>query len=265
MRITHLMENRLYFSIIFTCIFITPLLAILFNLDFSYFVSEQGMYGKSPLKFNQYFLTFLFVMTETVSFPYGVLTGSLVVLTVGRMLFFNKKQIIGLFAIISLCILVGLSIKMGIKQLTSEPRPYLIWLSMIKDGMPFDLTSYYELTRSNKEEVLKHIIYQPALESWNIPPYLAEHWIIDKSYRFPSGHTFYATFFAFFSAYILPKKNYGFAFLLGAWAVIVMLSRLYLGMHIPIDLVGGVIIALLATTLAAILVKFFLFRPFFTL
>ncbi len=59
---------------------------------------------------------------------------------------------------------------------------------------------------------------------------------------FPSGHT--ATVTAI--AYVLAR-NYGYRILLAILVILVGLSRLYLGVHYPSDVLGGFIIGLLIT------------------
>jgi membrane-associated phospholipid phosphatase len=53
---------------------------------------------------------------------------------------------------------------------------------------------------------------------------------------FPSGHTALATVIAFMLAAYLPKKYHA---LIWVSLGLVMLSRIYLGVHAPLDIVGG--------------------------
>lgn len=61
-------------------------------------------------------------------------------------------------------------------------------------------------------------------------------------YGFPSGHTALATAIAFVLAAYLPKKR---RFIVPVWIGLVAISRLYLGVHAPLDIVGGFCIGLL--------------------
>jgi undecaprenyl-diphosphatase len=61
-------------------------------------------------------------------------------------------------------------------------------------------------------------------------------------YGFPSGHTALATAIAFVLAAYLPKER---RFIVPVWIGLVATSRLYLGVHAPLDIVGGFCIGIL--------------------
>lgn len=63
-------------------------------------------------------------------------------------------------------------------------------------------------------------------------------------YGFPSGHVALATAIAVTCGVYLPKKRKLF---IASWIGIVAISRLYLGVHAPLDLVGGFCIGILAS------------------
>lgn len=62
-------------------------------------------------------------------------------------------------------------------------------------------------------------------------------------YGFPSGHVALATALSVTLGAYLPKKYW---YIVPLWIFIVATSRLYLGVHAPLDLVGGFCIGLLA-------------------
>lgn len=64
-----------------------------------------------------------------------------------------------------------------------------------------------------------------------------------QGYGFPSGHVALATALAIITGMYVPKK---YRYVVPLWILIVATSRLYLGVHAPLDLVGGFFIGLLA-------------------
>lgn len=63
---------------------------------------------------------------------------------------------------------------------------------------------------------------------------------------FPSGHTAIATALALTLLPYLPKKHW---WLIGAWIVGVAVSRVYLGVHAPLDIFGGLAIGVLVASI----------------
>ncbi len=62
---------------------------------------------------------------------------------------------------------------------------------------------------------------------------------------FPSGHTALATTIALILGVYIPKKR---QYIIPIWIGAVAISRLYLGVHAPLDIVGGFCIGLLSVT-----------------
>jgi undecaprenyl-diphosphatase len=63
-------------------------------------------------------------------------------------------------------------------------------------------------------------------------------------YGFASSHAANAVGFALLTSLILRHRIYGY-FITG-WALVVAYSRIYLGLHYPFDILGGVVIGILA-------------------
>lgn len=63
---------------------------------------------------------------------------------------------------------------------------------------------------------------------------------------FPSGHMALAVALAFAISYHIPQK---YRWLIGLWVILVGLSRIYLGVHAPLDVVGGFAIGWLSYAL----------------
>lgn len=71
------------------------------------------------------------------------------------------------------------------------------------------------------------------------------------SYSFPSGHTQSATSFWFGAARLFPYRN---VMIIGTvMIVLTAISRLYLGVHWPIDVIGGIITGILSIVIADLL------------
>lgn len=73
-----------------------------------------------------------------------------------------------------------------------------------------------------------------------------------KGFSFPSGHTTLAFSVAFIISRILPKRYSIPAFLIAA---LVAFSRLYLGVHYPTDILGGICVGYVAGLVTDFLYK----------
>jgi len=76
-------------------------------------------------------------------------------------------------------------------------------------------------------------------------------------YGFVSSHAANSFGFALLSSLIFRNKSY--TILLFIWAVLTAYSRIYLGVHYPLDIVGGIIVGVLAALLCFAIIK--KFRP----
>ena len=130
-------------------------------------------------------------------------------------------------------LLIGFAAKTGLKIMTESPRPYTELLShQLLIPQP---EHFYKLNSTQKAEVIDGISTQ--VSQWR-----TRHWQGEKDYSFPSGHTiFVAICIAFFGGLFVQSREYGLAAALMLWGLGVAYSRLWLGMHRPIDLVGSIV------------------------
>lgn len=90
--------------------------------------------------------------------------------------------------------------------------------------------------------IMKNIIRRPR------PPYMKE--VIEKSYSFPSGHSMTATLLYGFIIYLVLKSNinkklkYILTSLLSVLILLIIFSRIYLGVHYFSDCISGLLLSL---------------------
>lgn len=78
-----------------------------------------------------------------------------------------------------------------------------------------------------------------------------EHLVTEKSYSFPSGHSMAAGCFYLMIATLLFNETGGYFFFFIASAIIALIgySRIYLGVHYPVDVLVGVALGILLAIL----------------
>lgn len=182
-------------------------------------------------------LYFLYLLTETISFPWGIVTNLLLCGWFIWCLRFRLKAAVILFCILSVVILAGQLTKSFIKQQTQEARPYVLWLGS-HYGM--DEKVFYQMKAKSRGQVVAGLVSDDK----QLPLWLKKHWESDTGFAFPSGHTLYATSWALLGIALLwPRRHYKTVAALFLWALGVMASRLLLGMHWPRDLVVATLIS----------------------
>ncbi|MDO4430572.1 MAG: phosphatase PAP2 family protein [Lonepinella koalarum] len=184
---------------------------------------------------------FLYLLTETGSVPYALITCG-----VFALLFYpiigNRRHWIIAVGIMALSMLITQGLKTGLKTVFAEPRPFIQDIAQ-KSGVSTD----YFYDQSRKERGV--IVSQFYEGKTNTPSWLIEHRESETGYSFPSGHTIFAAAWLFLTVgftRLFNHRSLKAHFLLGGmtiWAVLMLVSRLRLGMHYPIDLLISTLIA----------------------
>lgn len=216
------------FSIYAMFLCIVPILAWLFNWHWQIDHTYDG------------FSYVLYILTETAGKPYSIITSAIFAFVYFWQLK-NKKMALKVVAVMALVVCFTLGIKSVVKPLVQEDRPFMQQILMtLPQGEHF-----YQLKKSQRARLVKQFHQHNAPQT---PQWLIQHRASKTGFAFPSGHSmFVATwvmllvgFAGIFSRYPL------FAYLAkGAtiWAMLVLLSRLQLGMHFPIDEIVSIFIA----------------------
>ncbi|MBQ7838479.1 MAG: phosphatase PAP2 family protein [Clostridia bacterium] len=163
------------------------------------------------------------------------------------MLCFKKTRKAGLVALGALLVMTILNNEI-IKPIMERPRPYN--LTRLADATA-DVLAY-----TNGEKSLDWVGFFGKID-WSIDrfPGLAEKWnagyafpeIVERmkptSLSFPSGHT--SSAFTFAMAITLVLKNKGAAIASFIFAFLMGISRIYVGVHYPTDVIVGAVVGIL--------------------
>ena len=180
----------------------------------------------------------LFYFTETSGLPWAVLSCVIFSLIfVVSLKIKNFMQMVKIVALFVFALGVGQAVKSTIKSVTADPRPYVMW---IEKNYHIDSTEFYAHSRAERQKLVENVLANSNV----IPLWLNQHWQNETGYTFPSGHTLFATTWAFLALLLIGFKRNKFvttAFIV--WAFIVGVSRLALGMHFPVDLIVATILS----------------------
>ncbi|AAP96046.1 phosphatase PAP2 family protein [[Haemophilus] ducreyi] len=177
---------------------------------------------------------FLYWLTETGSVPYAAIT--CVILTLWLIALTRRHYswiLIGTLCVISM---FGTQlIKTAAKNVFAEPRPY------VQQMMGDKVQAFYQLERSERAMIVQQYYQQSKY------PLIIKHRMHETGYSFPSGHTIFSvSWLLLFSGLLFGIKN-RFAsvsqIFIVVWSALMLISRLRLGMHFPIDLLASTLIA----------------------
>lgn len=178
----------------------------------------------------------LYAITETGSAPFYALIVSFILASILSCLCKKTHWII---IFLSIFILQGSTqvVKTIIKQLYQEPRPYMSYL--IQEGIKPQ--EFYSEKRPIRKQLMTPILEKDT----HTPSWLKEHWKNETGYSFPSGHTAFAVCWVFiFIGFLYREQKPStkpWVIIITLWALFMMISRMRLGMHYPIDLFVSII------------------------
>lgn len=176
----------------------------------------------------------LYWLTETGSVPYAIITCVLFMLWI---MWLTRKRyswlLVGFICAVS--VIGTQAVKTVAKATFAEPRPYV--MQMMGD----QTEQFYELDRSKRADLVA--TYYKASEY----PLIAHHRANETGYSFPSGHAIFSvSWLLVFGGLLLGMRGQAviFAQLFAmVWSMLMLISRLRLGMHFPIDLFVSTILA----------------------
>ncbi|QGM80906.1 phosphatase PAP2 family protein [Otariodibacter oris] len=175
----------------------------------------------------------LLIWTEAGSTPYAFITCVLFMLWIMWLTRHRYSWLLVGFICAS-SILGTQIIKEGAKLAFKEPRPFVTQM------FNTDSEQFYALSKiEQKNEVMEF-----ATED-TMP--IVSHQADELGYSFPSGHTIFAvSWLLLFSGFLLGQSGQAVFFsqiFAVFWAGLILISRLRLGMHYPIDLFVSTLIA----------------------
>lgn len=151
----------------------------------------------------------------------------------------KKTRKLGLALILTIA-LSGIFCNALIKPLIARPRAF--WFNHLKDGI-----SYTSPFNTEQWKVVKGYTF---LDIFRKPDKFLIPWKYVGDFCFPSGHTS-VTFCVAYVIYKMTDKKYGITALV--LACLVGISRLYLMVHYPSDVIGGVCSGLLCGIFAVLI------------
>ncbi|AHG73068.1 phosphatase PAP2 family protein [Mannheimia bovis] len=178
---------------------------------------------------------FLFLITETGSVPYAIAT--CVIFTL--LLAWVVRKRYSLFFVIAVCVasmVATQGLKTAMKSTFQEPRPFVSALFEDKS------VDFYKLTREQRGLAVTEKIGPQQ-------NFVTAHQAKEVGYSFPSGHTIFAvSWLLLVVGFCLNMRGQAvvFAHIFAIiWAALMLISRLRLGMHYPIDLFISSLLAFL--------------------
>lgn len=214
----YLINKRAGLALLVTFILVTAVV--------SFVVSPINLTGKVSDNAGMFFT----LLTDSAGSRGFLLTLGLLLAVMVKLTGVNRQLLAQLLQL-GVILVIGFAAKTGLKQITESPRPYTEVLA--HELLIPQPEHFYNLTTEQQTQVLKKVAEK-------VSPWRIQHWQGETDYSFPSGHTvFVAICLVFFGNILLQRKQYALSAVLLVWALSVAYSRLWLGMHRPVDLIGA--------------------------
>lgn len=141
-----------------------------------------------------------------------------------------------------------------VKPMVSLPRPSHVFLL---GGEQADLLSqFYLKSVPERQTYLADYVQANAQKFTAVSPLVLAHWVAECGYSFPSGHSqnafLLAAMLTFWLCLQLPSRQRRWCLLPLAWAMLVCLSRVALGVHSELDVSMGAGLGLLLAYLLSL-------------
>ncbi|MGS3149990.1 phosphatase PAP2 family protein [Aeromonas sanarellii] len=185
-----------------------------------------------------------YALTRMVDLPGIAVTVAALLLLTRHKLTLDGRALLALAGALFAVLASDWIIKSLVKQLTEEPRPYLLWLER-QELIPAIRQFYAGSLALRSEQV------HAATQLLALPAWLGQHWQAEVNYAFPSGHSIAAMSLAQFFGLIWLARAPAGVWLLPLWALGIGLSRTLIGMHWPLDVLASALLGSLTALLAA--------------
>ncbi|MGR5148235.1 phosphatase PAP2 family protein [Photobacterium alginatilyticum] len=132
----------------------------------------------------------------------------------------------------SILLVLSFIAKTALKHITEIPRPYSYQLQSL--GIVHSAEEFYQLSATEKAEAVQ-------MATANVSDWRTSHWQGETNYSLPSGHTIFAAVcVVFWGGFFWQRRQLAAASLLILWATGVGISRIWLGMHWPTDILASI-------------------------